>query len=728
MPKASYCCLLGPSGCGKTSTLRMVAGHESISGGDVLIDGQNVTGLPPKGRGTAMMFQSYALFPHLSCLDNVAFSQKMAGVARREREATARQFLDLVHMGDYAARLPAQLSGGQQQRVALARALVMRPRVLLLDEPLSALDPFLRVKVREELKKLQRELGITFIHVTHSQDEAMALADQMVVMDGGRISQAGPPREIFDRPANRFIARFIGGHNVLDGPHGPIAVRADRCRLGAEGLPVHVVAVEYQGTAVRVALRSDADEELSASLPDDAFDAAPVEPGTATRLTWSPSDETEAGGVTDLHELGAADAAAMIRAGTLTAERLVRACLDRIDARDPEIRAWTYVDRDHVLRQARELDRGTHRGPLHGIPIGVKDMIDTADMPTQHNSPIYVGHRPGQDAAAVSTLRAAGAVILGKTDTTEFAAAGRQSWTRNPHDPARTPGGSSAGSAAAVADHQVPLALGTQTGGSTIRPASFCGIFALKPTWGAVSREGVKLYSATLDTLTWFARAVPDLELMCDVFDIHDDAPPAAATVAGLRIAVCRTPAWPEAEPGTPEALQDAAERLARAGATVTPLDLPPEFDALGGMQHIVHARRGADGVPEPRPHPPAPAARRVLRAGGEPGRHHARAAAGGLRPCGAVPDGVGRHRGRVRRGADAECEGRGPAWAPPRARRVQPDVDAAACAVRERAGPAGAARDAGGGDADRTAVPRPGAAARGWRGGTGRHGGVRSL
>ena len=290
VPKGSYCCLLGPSGCGKTSTLRMIAGHEGITAGDVLIGGRNVTDLPPKGRGTAMMFQSYALFPHLSCLDNVAFSQRMAGVPRREREARAREFLALVHMDGYADRLPAQLSGGQQQRVALARALVTRPRVLLLDEPLSALDPFLRVKVREELRKLQRELGISFIHVTHSQDEAMALADQMVVMDGGRISQAGSPREVFDRPANRFIASFIGGHNVLDGPHGPIAVRADRCRLGDEGLPVQVVAVEYQGTAVRVALRSDAGE-LSASMPDDAFDAAPVEPGTATRLTWSPADE-----------------------------------------------------------------------------------------------------------------------------------------------------------------------------------------------------------------------------------------------------------------------------------------------------------------------------------------------------------------------------------------------------------------------------------------------------
>ncbi len=142
------------------------------------------------------------------------------------------------------------------------------------------------------------------------------------------------------------------------------------------------------------------------------------------------------------------------------------------------------------MRQARELDKGPIRGLLHGIPIGVKDMIDTGDMPTQHNSPIYAGHRPAQDAAAVATLRAAGAIILGKTDTTEFAAAGRFAGTRHPLDPARTPGGSSAGSAAAVADDQVPLALGTQTAGSTIRPASFCGVFAFKPTWGTVSREG----------------------------------------------------------------------------------------------------------------------------------------------------------------------------------------------------------------------------------------------
>ena len=291
IPRGSYCCLLGPSGCGKTSTLRMIAGHETISAGDVLIHGQNVTGLPPIKRGTAMMFQSYALFPHLSCVDNVAFSLRMRGVAKPERIARAMQYLALVHMESYAERLPAQLSGGQQQRVALARALVSQPKVLLLDEPLSALDPFLRVKVREELKRLQRELGISFIHVTHSQDEALALADMMVVMQDGHIRQAGTPREVFSNPATSFIARFIGGHNVLPVETGLIAVRADRCRLGASGLPAQVDAVEYQGGMVRIALTTESGEGASVLLPDAAFDAAPIQPGTRTSLAWSPEDE-----------------------------------------------------------------------------------------------------------------------------------------------------------------------------------------------------------------------------------------------------------------------------------------------------------------------------------------------------------------------------------------------------------------------------------------------------
>ena len=294
IPPGSYCCLLGPSGCGKTSTLRMIAGHEAVTEGDVLIHDRNVTDLAPLERGTSMMFQSYALFPHLSCLDNVAFSLKMRGVPKAGRHAKAREYLALVHMDAYADRLPAQLSGGQQQRVALARSLVTRPRVLLLDEPLSALDPFLRTRVREELKRLQRELGITFIHVTHSQEEAMALADIMVVMEAGHIRQAGPPREVFERPASAFVARFIGGHNVMRGPVGPVAVRADRCRLGPAGDGPHraarVAAVEYQGSSVRVALSLEDGEDASVLLPDEAFYAEPVAPGDAAVLTWRERD------------------------------------------------------------------------------------------------------------------------------------------------------------------------------------------------------------------------------------------------------------------------------------------------------------------------------------------------------------------------------------------------------------------------------------------------------
>jgi putative spermidine/putrescine transport system ATP-binding protein len=290
VPKGGYCCLLGPSGCGKTSTLRMIAGHEGISEGDLLIDGRNVTDLPPSARGTAMMFQNYALFPHLNCLDNVAFGPKMRGVAKAERHRRAREFLDLVQMGDYAARLPAQLSGGQQQRIALARALIMQPRVLLLDEPLSALDPFLRVRMREELRRLQRELGITFVHVTHAQDEAMALADLMVVMDGGKIMQTGSPAEVFERPASAFVARFIGGHNVLPWKDSMIAVRTDQCSIdkpaAAAGLKGRVSNVEYQGPTIRVALTTGDGLEAAAVLRDHVFKEHPVATGDEVTLSW----------------------------------------------------------------------------------------------------------------------------------------------------------------------------------------------------------------------------------------------------------------------------------------------------------------------------------------------------------------------------------------------------------------------------------------------------------
>ncbi|APT58708.1 Fe3+/spermidine/putrescine ABC transporter ATP-binding protein [Roseomonas gilardii] len=305
IPAGSYCCLLGPSGCGKTSTLRMIAGHEEISDGDILIGPRNVGGLTPAARGTAMMFQSYALFPHLNCLDNVAFGLRMRGVGKAERRAKAEAMLRLVHMETYAARLPAQLSGGQQQRVALARALVTEPSVLLLDEPLSALDPFLRIQVRAELKRLQNELGITFIHVTHSQEEAMALSDLAVVMNAGRIEQADDPRTVFSRPATPFVARFIGGHNVIDlpGGGGPFAVRTDRIRVarglpgenGMEGLPARVAMVEYQGSFVQLRLAGegayrDTLPEMTAILSDDAFEAAPLSQGEAVTVGWNGTD------------------------------------------------------------------------------------------------------------------------------------------------------------------------------------------------------------------------------------------------------------------------------------------------------------------------------------------------------------------------------------------------------------------------------------------------------
>ncbi len=285
----SYVCLLGPSGCGKSSTLRMIAGHEEVSEGQILLDGADISRLPPARRGTAMMFQNYALFPHLNVRDNVAFSLRMKGVDKVTRHGRADELLALVDMTDYAERLPAQLSGGQQQRVALARALITDPKVLLLDEPLSALDPFLRIRMRAELKRLQRELGITFIHVTHGQDEALALADEIVVMNDAVIEQAGPAREVWDRPRSAFVARFIGGHNVLELDGAKVAVRADAVRVGSDGLPATVTTVEYQGASVALTAKTQTGDEVLALLPEAEFFSAPKEPGDATHLSWSDS-------------------------------------------------------------------------------------------------------------------------------------------------------------------------------------------------------------------------------------------------------------------------------------------------------------------------------------------------------------------------------------------------------------------------------------------------------
>ena len=292
-----YCCLLGPSGCGKTTTLRMIAGHERASDGDIVLGARNITGLPAAARGTAMMFQSYALFPHLSALDNVAFSLKMRGVDKATRQRRAAELLERVSLGALAQRKPAELSGGQQQRVALARALITEPKVLLLDEPLSALDPFLRVRMRAELKAWQKSLQMTFVHVTHSQEEAMALADQVVVMNHGRIEQDADPHRLFNAPRSEFVARFIGGHNVIPCDRGLAAVRTDRTRLsraplpaGATTLPATVRGVEYQGSYVLLTLASEPVAEFSVVLPEALFDAAPWQPGDSACAHWDPAD------------------------------------------------------------------------------------------------------------------------------------------------------------------------------------------------------------------------------------------------------------------------------------------------------------------------------------------------------------------------------------------------------------------------------------------------------
>jgi putative spermidine/putrescine transport system ATP-binding protein len=287
-------CLLGPSGCGKTSTLRMIAGHEAVSEGDIILGPQNVTDLEPAKRGTAMMFQSYALFPHLTVIDNVAFALKMRGIDRATRHKRAGELLELVAMTPYAARLPAQLSGGQQQRVALARALITEPQILLLDEPLSALDPFLRVKMRGELKRLQRELGISFVQVTHGQEEAMALADHIVVMNQGRIEQQGSARDIFHHPRTEFVARFIGGHNVLSDAGKLIAVRADQLGIapftdGAFGAPALLTQTEYQGSYIAVSLTLEDGTALFSHLPEAAFDVHQFRPGDRVLATWDPA-------------------------------------------------------------------------------------------------------------------------------------------------------------------------------------------------------------------------------------------------------------------------------------------------------------------------------------------------------------------------------------------------------------------------------------------------------
>lgn len=269
----------------------------------------------------------------------------------------------------------------------------------------------------------------------------------------------------------------------------------------------------------------------------------------------------------------------------LTVEDYAKAAIKRIQDRDPLIKAWAHFDPSSVLEQAKTLDRipKDQRGLLHGVGVAVKDVIYTKGMPTQYNSSIYANDQPEVDAATVIMLRAAGALILGKTRTTEFAATTEGPGTANPHGTSRTPGGSSSGSGAAVADFQAPLALGTQTGGSTIRPGSFNGIYAMKPTWNAISREGQKIYSLTFDTLGLYARCVEDLQVLNEVFGLKDDAPARSLSdgVKGLKFAVYKSMVWDKAGDGTRKAMERGRGILESCGAEVQEITLPAEFDDL---------------------------------------------------------------------------------------------------------------------------------------------------
>jgi putative spermidine/putrescine transport system ATP-binding protein len=320
--QGEFVSLLGPSGCGKTTVLRMIAGFETPSGGQILLDGQDMTSLRTNQRNVGMMFQAYALFPNMTVADNVGFGLKVKGIPRAEREARVREMLDLIGLPDLANRFPFQLSGGQQQRVALARALAPRPRVLLLDEPLSALDAKVRVALRTEIREIQRELGITTIFVTHDQEEAMSISDRIVVMNGGIAQQVGAPFEIYNNPATRFVAGFVGTLNMFsaivthaaggqvqlgaqsltlpkaplparDGDSVTLALRPEAIHLGQSDqrdvtLPAIIEEVHFLGSVIRV--RARVGDTVIALDTFNRPDQPPPPIGRAAQISFSASD------------------------------------------------------------------------------------------------------------------------------------------------------------------------------------------------------------------------------------------------------------------------------------------------------------------------------------------------------------------------------------------------------------------------------------------------------
>lgn len=308
---------------------------------------------------------------------------------------------------------------------------------------------------------------------------------------------------------------------------------------------------------------------------------------------WPQPQDLRHKGPAGLNGLTAVEAAAKIARGDINSEELVRHCLTRIEARDDDIHAWTFIDPSIAMAQARARDAERPKGPLHGVPVGIKDIMDTVDMPTQYGSPIYRGHRPISDSACVASLRAGGAVILGKTTTTEFASP-HPADVRNPHDLTRTPGVSSSGSAAAVADFMVPLALGTQTGGSVIRPASYCGVFGYKATLTGLDRSGLRHLRPTLDTIGLFARSLSDIALARGV--MTGNAPASSQVSAGEtpRIGICRTPHWSAAKPEMAWAIKTASRKLKNAGVLIRAVELPEPFTTILESFRIIADLEGA--------------------------------------------------------------------------------------------------------------------------------------
>ena len=297
-----------------------------------------------------------------------------------------------------------------------------------------------------------------------------------------------------------------------------------------------------------------------------------------------------------LNRLSATEAARKLAAREITAVALLSDCLERIAEREPAVHAWTCVDADGAMQRARVLDSQVPTGLLHGLPIAVKDLFDTFDMPTCYGSPIYANHRPQADAASVALARAAGAIVVGKTVTTEFATF-HPGPTCNPRNPKHTPGGSSSGSAAAVADGMVPLAFGTQTAGSIVRPAAYCGVVGYKPTYGTINRVGVKMISDTLDTVGALARTVPDAALFVAALSDRRELLIERLQAGAPRVGLCRTYEWDRAGPATVAIFEDAARRLREAGATVRDIALPPPFAGLAEAQLAVMVREVAQSL-----------------------------------------------------------------------------------------------------------------------------------